>query len=156
MRNKESGLDRQISWDDPMWGVYATSKHSRDTMNCLKWDKEEEIDSQAEQFFRKAFTKSMVFGGIKYDEIKFDLEFGIVLINENSIAIIEVKNGMHPAFVQEFIGERLEKFRESFPEYKNRKFHLGIAGFLFSKKVMEKAKECGVGIIRREGLLNEK
>jgi hypothetical protein len=147
---KELKLDRQICWDDPIWGVYATSKHSRSARNGVKWDEEREIDSQAEQFFRDAFAKSMTFGGIKYDEIKFDLGFDIVLINENSITIIEIRNGTHPAFVQEFIGERLEKFRESFPEYRNRKFYLGIAGFLFSKKVMEKAKECGVSIIKRD------
>jgi hypothetical protein len=146
---KELELDRQISWDDPRWGVYATSKHSRYARDCVKYDEQREIDDQAEQFFRASFANSMAFGEIKYSEIRFDLEFDIVLIKEDSVAIIEIRNGIHPAFVQEFIGERLEKFRESFPEYRNRKFHLGIAGFLFSKKVIEKARECGAGIISK-------
>jgi hypothetical protein len=157
---KELELDRQISWDDPSGGVYATSKHSRAMMNSIKWDERMKIDSQAEHFFRDAFAKSMVFGGIKYDKINFhfiynsdkpEMFLDIVLMNRTSIAIIEIRNGTSPGFIQKLTGERMNEFRSAFPKFKKRKIYFGIAGFLFSKRVLEKAKECGVGIIRREG-----
>jgi hypothetical protein len=39
------------------------------------------------------------------------------LLNGESIALIEVKNRIHPSFVKELAEERIEKFRKFFPEY---------------------------------------
>jgi DNA anti-recombination protein RmuC len=119
----------------------------------------ESIGDHAEMFFQDALAKSLTFGGVKYDEMRPNLshsgepriEFDIALINGSSIAIIEVKNKIRTDFIQKFAGERVEKFREVFPEYKNLKVYLGIAGFSFSDKVLEKAKEYGIGIIKQAG-----
>jgi hypothetical protein len=114
----------------------------------------------AEQYFQNAFAEKPVFGGIKYDNVipnltykkrNLEIEFDIVLVNGNSIALIEVKNRIHPKFVKQFAEERVKKFREYFPIYKNFKTRLGIAGFSFSKKVMEEAKKYGIGVIRQVG-----
>jgi hypothetical protein len=114
----------------------------------------------AEQYFQNALAEKPVFGGIKYDNVipnltykkrNLEIEFDIVLVNGSSIALIEVKNRIHPKFVKQFAEERVKNFREYFPIYKNFKTRLGIAGFSFSKKVMEEAKKYGIGVIRQVG-----
>lgn len=114
----------------------------------------------AEQFFQDVFENKKEFGGIKYDEMvpnfgikdsKRKMEIDIVLINGDSVALIETKNRVHPDFVEEFAEKRVEKFRTFFPEYRNYKIYLGIAGFSFDDEVLIKAKESGIGIVKQVG-----
>jgi hypothetical protein len=121
---------------------------------------DDNIGYHAEQYFQNAFAEKPVFGGIKYDEMipnlvhkdrDGEIEFDIALVNGNSIALIEVKNRIHPKFVRELAEERVKKFREFFPKYKKFQTRLGIAGFSFGKKVMEEAEKYGIGLIRQVG-----
>jgi len=114
----------------------------------------------AEQYFQNALSEKPVFGGIKYDSLMPNLtyknkdgeiEFDIVLVNGKSVAIIEVKNRIHPKFVRELAEDRVKKFREYFPMFSKHKAYLGIAGFSFSEKVLEQAKKYGIGLIRQVG-----
>ncbi|MDR2582937.1 MAG: hypothetical protein LBC75_05600 [Fibromonadaceae bacterium] len=114
----------------------------------------------AEQFFQSVFKKKLEFGRIKYDEMipnltykgkKCEIEFDIALVNGDSIALIEVKNRIHPDFVEKFAEERVEKFREFFREFDNYDVYLGIAGFSFSNEVLDRASKYGIGIIRQVG-----
>jgi hypothetical protein len=118
------------------------------------------IGYHAEQFFQDVFEEKLEFGGIKYDEMLPNLmykdkgvkiEFDIALLNGNSIALIEVKNRIHPSFVKELAEERIEMFREFFPKYSNYNAYLGIAGFSFSDEVLDQASRYGIGIIKQVG-----
>jgi hypothetical protein len=130
----------------------------------MTWGKVNGIDDNigfhAERFFQDSLAKNLAFGGVKYDFAipnlkcegkKEGAEFDIVLVNGDSIAIIEVKNRIHPDFVENMAKERVDKFRRCFAGYKNYKAYLGIAGFSFCNAVLEKARECGIGIIRQVG-----
>jgi len=114
----------------------------------------------SETFFQDVFEESLEFGGIKYDKMipnfgrnddEVKMEIDIVLINGNSLALIEAKYRIHPDFVKEFAEERLKKFRETYPKYNGYKIYLGIAGFSFDQKVLAEAKEYGVGIVKQAG-----
>jgi len=113
----------------------------------------------AEQFFQDVFERKKVFGGIKYDEVRSNfgrnddvkIEIDIALFNGESVALIEVKNRIHPNFVTELAEERVKKFRSAYPKYDNYKIYLGIAGFSYDEKAMERAKEYGVGILKQTG-----
>ena len=116
--------------------------------------------NHAEQYFQNIFAEKPIFGGIKYDEMvpnlshkdkDGEIEFDIALVNGDSVALIEVKNRIHPKFVKELAEERIKKFREYFPKYSKYKPRLGIAGFSFSKKVTEEARKYGIGLIRQVG-----
>jgi len=118
------------------------------------------IGHHAEQFFQNVFAEKKVFGGIEYDDITLNMkysdkdegvEFDIVLKNGSSVALIEVKNRIHSSFVQNLAEERIKKFRQYFPKYKDYNVYLGIAGFSFHESVLEEAKKYGVGIIRQVG-----
>jgi len=116
----------------------------------------------AEQYFQDILLEKLTFGGQKYDRMIHNLEcfdknkvpqieFDIVLVNGKSVAIIETKNRIHPSFVKEFVEKRLPKFKEFLPEFSKCKTYLGIAGFSFSKKVLEEARKYGIGVIRQIG-----
>jgi Holliday junction resolvase-like predicted endonuclease len=118
---------------------------------------DDNLGFHAEQFVQEALAKSKTVGGIKYDSIirnmkcEDETEFDVVLINSDSIAIIEVKNRIHPSFVERMAKDRLDKFRKYITAYKNHKAYLGIAAFSFCNDVLEKARERGIGIIRQAG-----
>jgi hypothetical protein len=118
------------------------------------------IGYHAEQFFQDVFRKKLQFGEIKYDEMVPNLaykdkgvkiEFDIALLNGSSIALIEVKNRIHPSFVKELAEERIDKFRKFFPRYSDYDAYLGIAGFSFSDEVLDQASRYGIGIIKQAG-----
>ncbi len=121
---------------------------------------DENLGYHAEQYFQNALAKKLVFGGIKYKGMipnlkhsnrSGEIEFDIVLVNGNSVALIEVKNRIHPKFVREFAEDRVKKFRKYFPQYGKYKAYLGIAGFSFGKASLEEAKKYGIGVIRQVG-----
>jgi len=114
----------------------------------------------AEQFFQDIFKKKLEFGMVKYDEMipnlaykgkKDNIEFDIALVNGDCVALIEVKNRIHPDFVKELAEERIEKFREYFREFENYDVYLGIAGFSFCNEVLDQASRYGIGIVKQVG-----
>ena len=173
---KKTGLTSEA-----IWAMFAeTKKLQKETAQLIKETAEQmketdgrmkETDSKifgidksigfhAEQFFQDALAKSLTFGGIKYDKMEPNLhhksgldeiEFDIALLNGSSIAIIEVKSRVRKGFVKEFAIDRMKKFRDLFPEFKNHKAYLGIAAFSFSESILEKARECGIGIVKQVG-----
>ncbi len=114
----------------------------------------------AEQFFQDVFKRKLEFGMVKYDEMipnlaykgkKGEIEFDIALVNGEAVALIEVKNRIHPDFVKKFAEERVEKFREFFREFEDYDVYLGIAGFSFSDEVLDRASAYGIGIVKQVG-----
>ena len=113
----------------------------------------------AEEFFQNAFSKTLTFAGIKFDKMirnlkiekKESCEFDIVMVNGDTIAIIEAKNRVHPDFVEELATKKLTQFRKLFPEYANYRIILGVAGLSFDDTVVEEANKFGVGIVRQDG-----
>jgi hypothetical protein len=88
---------------------------------------------------------------LKYSRKGKSAEFDIVLVNGESVAIIEAKNRIHPDFIKEIAVNKASQFREYFPVYENYKLYLGAAGFSFDESVVKEAKVYGIGIIRQVG-----
>jgi len=150
-----------------VWAMFAeTDRRMQETDHMIKelsrrmGGIDDNQGNHAEQYFQNIFAEKPIFGGIKYDEMvpnlshkdkDGEIEFDIALLNGDSVALIEVKNRIHPKFVRELAEERIKKFREYFPKYSKYKTRLGIAGFSFSKKVTEEARKYGIGLIRQVG-----
>jgi hypothetical protein len=113
----------------------------------------------AEEFFQRAFSKKRELAGIKFEgmipnlkyEGKENCDFDIVLVNGDSVAIIEAKYRIHPKYVKELVTKKLAQFRKHFPTYNNHAVYFGIAGLSVSEQVIKNAKEHGVAIIRQDG-----
>jgi hypothetical protein len=77
-------------------------------------------------------------------------EFDILLINGNSVAIVEVKYKVHPNDVDK-LDEKITSFRKLFPVYKNYKVYAGIASFKVSDTVVQKLQNKGYFVLQRKG-----
>jgi hypothetical protein len=143
--------------------VHAAQKETARSLDklCKKvGGMDDNIGHHAEQFFQNVFEEKLEFGGVKYDEMipnlkhkskSGEVEFDIVLVNGDSIALIEVKHRIHPSFVIDIAENKIEKFRKYFREFKNYKAYLGIAAFSYNDEVLDQAGKYGVGIIRQAG-----
>ena len=125
----------------------------------------------AEEYFRNAFKDDPTLNGQIYDTVSFNLhtknkkkqiegEFDLVLLNEESVAIIEIKynlktdryfeNGkMKDKF--EKILNKINTFKALYPVYENHKFYLGIAALSFEKEIEDRIIKEGIAVIKQAG-----
>jgi hypothetical protein len=154
-KEREEFLKKQDAAIAELWTILRENEKQIGTMS-------DNDGMHAEQYFQYILNNKLEFGGMKYDKLIANLEcsnkkrelvmeFDIVLVNCQSIAVIEVKNNIRSDFIWKLVNDRLPVFRRFFPEYNDRKAYLGIAGFSFSKKVLEQADKYGIGIIRQVG-----
>jgi len=100
----------------------------------------------AEEIIFNSLEKDMTFAGVKFDEImprvpivdgfKTLTDLDAVMLNGDSIAIIE---------------EKVNYFKQYFPEFSKYKILLGVGGMSFDDDAIEEAKYKGVGIIKVVG-----
>jgi hypothetical protein len=113
----------------------------------------------AEEAIYSALEESMVYGGIKFEDInpnmkrkskakKLQGEYDIVLKNGDTLAIIETKYKVRQQDVDKLVNEKVGKFRKLYPEYNDYKLILGIGGMSFDVESIASANENGVGIIK--------
>lgn len=118
------------------------------------------IGYAAETYFHTALAKSLTFGNIRFDELIPNLkkerrgascEFDLVMVNHEAVAIIEVKHRIHPSLPEEMATRKVEQFRTFFPEYKNYRLYLGVAGLSMDGTVVENVRDFGVGVLKQDG-----
>jgi len=112
----------------------------------------------AEEFFANSLKNELKIGKINFDYLlenvnlstkKINDEFDILLINGNSLAMIEVKYKVHPKVI-DTLDKKIEHLK-MLPQYKNYKIYAGVAGFKVPKDVIKKAKKKGFFVLKREG-----
>ena len=112
----------------------------------------------AEEYFINSFEKGKRnFFGEKFDDIKNNLkgtetndEFDIVMLNGQSVGIVEIKYKAHEKDVQEVLG-KVNTFRSNFPKYKNHTIYLGLASMAFYPELEQICKDNGIAIIKQAG-----
>jgi len=115
----------------------------------------------AEDFFYSSLSEKKQMGNIKFDAVEKNVrfskkgvhgEFDAVMINGDSVALIEIKYKANAEHLQQLITQKPESFRKLFPEYKDYKFYLGLAGMSFdNEQVKTMAAEAGVAILEAHG-----
>jgi len=114
--------------------------------------------SVAEEYFIKSLEDKLQIGSLKFDYLisnymikskKFRDKFDILLVNGESVAIIEVKYKVHPNDVDKL--DNKIKHLKSLPQYKNYKVYAGIAGFSIPEESIQKALLKGYFILQRKG-----
>ena len=117
----------------------------------------------AEEYFNNAFENdNLIFAGMHFDYLKNDInvsnpksgkrdeQFDIVLYNDESVAIIEIKYKAGKNDIYDMI-RKAEAFRSWFPDYADHKIYLGLAGMSFLKNTIKDAESKGIAIIRQRG-----
>jgi hypothetical protein len=122
----------------------------------------------AEEYFFNSFENGKQnFFGEKFDEIEknvkgikkgFKDEYDILLINGESIGIVEVKFKAHDSDVPKIL-RKAETFRANFPEYQNHKVYLGLATMAFYPELEDECIKEGIAVIKQVGdtvVINDK
>ena len=121
----------------------------------------------AEEYFQNAFLNDPKLNGEIYNRVSFNLntrstngqkqqkdEYDIVLSNEESVAIIEIKYHLRKENMENILSKvlnKIETFKAFFPAYKNHKFYLGIASLSFKKNIEDIILQEGIAVIKQVG-----
>jgi len=112
----------------------------------------------AEEAVFNVLDKDKTFAGIKFDDMHKNVpivsgfrtmtELDILMINGESVSLIETKYKVEKKDVIDLINNKLAYFRQYHPTYSNHKVLLGIGGMSFEDNAEEVARENGIGIIK--------
>jgi len=112
----------------------------------------------AEEYFFNSLNKGQInFFGEKFDKIRknkggveVDDEYDILLINGQSVGIVEIKYKAHINDLPKVLN-KAKTFRINFPKYVNHKIYLGLASMAFYPELEEACIEHGIAIIKQAG-----
>ena len=111
-----------------------------------------------EEYFVNSLKNRLQIGDMKFDVLlsgvelktkKIRDEFDILLVNGNTLALIEVKYKVHPNLIDK-LSKKIEHLR-LMPSYKDYKIYAGVAGFSVPEDAISLAQEKGYFILQRKG-----
>jgi hypothetical protein len=116
----------------------------------------------AEEMIYNALDKDKTFANVKFDYLRKNVpiqseafetktELDILLVNGDTISIIETKYKVEKSDVIDVIDKKLNYFRQYNPKFNDYKVLLGIGGMSFENEAITAAKEKGIGIIKVVG-----
>jgi len=113
----------------------------------------------AEEYFINSLEEYLKIGKINFDYVvpnfmakkghKILAEYDILLVNGESVAIVEVKYKAHINDLDK-LPKKIEQLK-NLPQYKNYKVYAGIATFYATNELIKKAQELGYFILQRKG-----
>ena len=155
-KQEENSKKRQAEYEKRQADLEKTIKK----VSIMMGNHQNNIGEVAEEYFFNSFENGKTnFFGQNFDEINqkvkgikkgFKDEYDILLINGESIGIIEVKFKAHVNDIPEVI-DKARTFRVNFPEYQNHKVYLGLASMSFYPELTKKCKSEGIAIIKQVG-----
>jgi Holliday junction resolvase-like predicted endonuclease len=114
----------------------------------------------AEEFFFQSFLKNPSLGDIKFDAVSRNLnnhigdlqeEYDLVLINGDTLAVIEVKTKAHVKDLEKMITKKIPNFPKLFHAYQNYHIYAGVATLVANNDLIEKAQELGLFLLTQQG-----
>jgi len=137
-RQKET--DRQLKETDRQ--LKETDKHLKEKFSELKeyvGGIARNNGDVAESYFYETIADTMKIGELDFDIIEKNVkrmnrrqnirgEYDIILINSESIAIVEIKYKLHPGDIEKIVNKKIPVFKKLFPEKKDFKLYIAVAG----------------------------
>ncbi|MFZ2726077.1 MAG: hypothetical protein WAX77_07510 [Methylococcaceae bacterium] len=117
-------------------------------------------DEIAEEFFFQSFIKNPTLGNIKFDSVSRNLnnhigdlqdEYDLVLINGDTLAVIEVKAKAHINDLEKMITKKIINFPKLFKIYKDFHLYAGVASLVTNDALIAKAQELGLFLLTQQG-----
>ena len=112
-----------------------------------------------EEYFVNSLKNRLKLGDINFDFLvknfkaqtakKILAEYDILLVNGNSVAIVEVKQKVHLNDLAK-LPEKIESLK-NLPQYDNYEVYAGVAGFFVPDEVIKQAQERGYFVLQRKG-----
>ena len=112
-----------------------------------------------EYFYNSLLNGNKELLGEKYDyvwgstpgrEAGFKDEYDIVLLNGQSVCVVEVKYKADSADFAKLLRKPVT-FRENYPKYKNHKVYVALAGMSFSPITEKACQDNGIAIMKQVG-----
>ena len=114
----------------------------------------------AEEYFINSFEDgNQSFFGEHFDRLESNVkgikekhkdEYDILLINGQSVGIVEVKFKARDKDVPKVIN-KAKTFRINFPDYQHHQIYLGFAALVFAEQVEQECIENGIAVIKQIG-----
>ena len=114
----------------------------------------------AEEFFYRSYLKNPVIGSMRFDSISRHLntkkgnveeEYDLVLINGDSLVVIEVKAKAHEKDLLVMVERKMPNFPILFKEFSHYRRFAGIATLVSNDTLVARAKELGLFLITQQG-----
>lgn len=111
----------------------------------------------AEETFYSGLESTKRLGQQKFTTIARNVrdfkgnEYDIVLMNGSAVAVLEVKQKVHPKDVEELVNKTIPAFRNSYPQYKDYKLYGGLAGLSFPADARADAEKQGLFVLAQNG-----
>lgn len=114
----------------------------------------------AEEFFYRSLLKKPVLGSLLFDSVSRNLnnhlgdiqeEYDLVLINGDSLAVIEVKAKAHVKDLEIFVQRKMLNFPKLFRDFKNYRRYAGFATLVSNEALAAKAQELGLFLLTQQG-----
>ncbi len=102
---------------------------------------------------RHAFRqKNIAFSDVRRNVKKKGIaEYDIVAVNGDRILVVEVKKKMERHMVDEFLNEKLPKFRQVFPEYRDSHLIGGVGALVMQDEIGRYAEKKGLYVLTQNG-----
>ena len=92
--------------------------------------------------------RDMIFADVKRNLKKKGAgEYDIVAVNGDAVLVIEIKNKLQKRMVDMFVGKKLPKFAEVFPEFRGRRLFGGIGALVVNDDVSRYAEKAGLYVL---------
>ena len=92
--------------------------------------------------------RDMIFSNVKRNLKKKGAgEYDIVAVNGDAVLVIEVKNKLQKRMVDKFVEDKLPKFKEIFPEYRERRIFGGMGALVVKEDVSRYAEKAGLYVL---------
>ncbi|MCK5509616.1 MAG: hypothetical protein KAI50_13970 [Desulfobacterales bacterium] len=166
-QQKESRLDRiERGLELLLQGTFDLKESQQNTDEQLKKTikKLDEIGKQlgdlglvqgevAEDLFYRNVSYLFKNRDMNFRDVKRNLkkkgvgEYDIVAVDSDAVLVIEVKNKLQKRMVDRFINKGLPKFKEAFPQYRDRKLLGGIGASVVKDDVGRYAEKAGLYVL---------
>jgi len=92
--------------------------------------------------------RDLIFADVKRNLKKKGAgEYDIVAVNGDAVLVIEVKNKLQKRMVDKFVEKKLPKFKEIFPEYRDRRLFGGMGALVVKDDVSRYAEKVGLYVL---------
>ena len=153
---KSDRLDAQLSANAVQM---AETTRKLDRASILLGNIGQNQGAVAEEFFYNSLQARPQIGDITFNSVSPNLifgskgkhsEFDIVMVNGQSVALIEVKYKAHLSDLDQAEAQ-VQRYRQWRPEHKDYKIYSGLAGFSVPPDVVKAAQARGVFVLKRTG-----
>ena len=103
---------------------------------------------KSEYFLKNKFDKAFPRMVAKNKKNVPVMEVDMVFVNTTTLAIVDLKHGVTNEDLDDIVQNRIPNFRKYFNNFRNFDIIVYLGGGAISKKVVDKAKKLGLGILR--------